>query len=484
MKSFMMKLFGGPTVHGRQTVSSVKIGAAFLVLAALVGWASFNKIMVKQWFTPSETIKVNFASNNVIMPYYSKVKVNFVPVGLVTGLERLDDGTALATLEIDTDIPAKLGTEPTATVRPTTLLGGNYFVDLKPGGQPGTFEGTIPKERTTLPVELDKFLRSFQPNAQEGLRGFVKNFDQTLAGGGREALQRLVSDTPASLRPTGQVLDALRGTRPDRDLTDFVRGFEATSRALTDKPGQLRDVARDLAITSTAFGNSSSAFSSTLAQLPSALDSAQRGLKRLNTTLDTLKDTADDIRPEVKALNKTLDSLDPVLDHAKPVVGDLKEMIADARPLVDDLNPVSKDLTDVFDDLSGPVEDRANGPIKKLILGDYHGSGPYAQTQTDKPIFQELAYMANNLDRATMMDRNGGAIAFQADPTGLELLENVLQNNGQPRTETLKRALADPQRLSPPVQVPQFLQPPHPGGDSSSGSQQLLKLPTKLPFGG
>jgi phospholipid/cholesterol/gamma-HCH transport system substrate-binding protein len=400
--------------------------------------------------------------------------VNFVPIGIVTGVEKLDNGTALVTMEVDKDIPRKLGTAPTATIRPTTLLGGNYFVDLKPGGDPGEFHDIIPVEHTTLPVELDKLLRSFQPDAMVGTRGFVKKFDDTLAGGGREALQRLVSDVPGSFKPTGEVLDALRGTRPNRDLTDFVSGFEATSRALTDKPGQLRAVATDLAATSTAFGNQSSAFSSAIQELPSALSSADRGLKRLNTTLDTLRDTADDIRPEAKQLGKALDRLDPVLNHAVPVVHDARDVVNDARPMTEDLVPVSKDLTDVFDDLSGPVLNRTNGRIKDLIMGDYRGSGPFAQTQTKKPIFEELAYMAADLDRATMMDRTGGGLAFQPDPHGLELMENLLQNNGQPRVETLQRSLTDPQRISPPIQAPQPLQPPHPGGDNLGSGQQLL----------
>jgi phospholipid/cholesterol/gamma-HCH transport system substrate-binding protein len=474
VKNFLMNIFGGETVHGHRTLSSVKIGAAFLVFSALLGWAAFNKIEVKQWFTPSSTVKANFASQNVIVPYYSKVKVNFVPVGIVTAVDKLDNGTAMITMEVDTDIPAKLGTAPTATIRPTTLLGGNYFVDLKPGGDPGEFHDIIPVAHTTLPVELDKLLRAFQPNALVGTRGFVKKFDDTLAGGGREALQRLVSDVPGSLKPTGEVLDALRGTRPNRDLTDFVSGFEATSRALTDKPGQLRDVARDLAATSNAFGNQAAAFSSALQELPSALSSADKGLKRLNITLDTLRDSADDIRPEAKQLGKTLDRLDPVLNHAVPVVHDLKGVIKDARPTVEDLVPVSKDLTDVFDDLSGPVLKRVNGPIKDLIMHDYHGAGPYAQTQTPKPIFEELAYMAANLDRATMMDRTGGGLAFQPSPTGFDLLENLIANNGQPRADTLTRAVADPQRISPPIQPPQPLQPPHPGGDNLGSGQQLL----------
>jgi phospholipid/cholesterol/gamma-HCH transport system substrate-binding protein len=473
VKNFLMNIFGGPMVHGHRTLSSVKIGAAFLVVSAVLMWASFNKTEVKQFFTPSETIKANFASNNVMVPYYSKVKVNFVPVGIITGLEKLDNGTALVTMEINKDIPAKLGTAPTATLRPTTLLGGNYFVDLKPGGNPGEFHGTIPVERTTLPVELDKLLRSFQPDAQEGTRGFVKKFDETLAGGGREALQRLVSDVPGSIKPTGVVLDALRGTRPNRDLTDVVSGFEATSRALTAKPGQLRSIATDLATTSTALGNQSSAFAAALQELPSALTSANRGLRRLNTTLDTLRDTADDIRPSAQQLGKTLDSLDPVIDHAVPVARELRDVIDDLRPTVNDLVPATKDLKNAFDDLSGPVLDRTNGKIKDLVRGDYRGLGPFAQTQTRKPIYEELGYMVANLDRTVYMDRNGGSIAFQPSVKG-EIFENLLQNNGQPRVETLEHSVADPQRLSPPLQAPQVLQPPHPGGDNLGSGQQLL----------
>lgn len=480
MKSLFMKLFGGDVVHGHRTLSSVKIGVAVIVVSLVVGWASFNKIMVKQWFTPSETIKVNFASNNVVVPYYSKVKVNFVPVGLVTGLEKLDDGSALVTMEVDTDIPAKLGTEPTAIIRPTTLLGGNYFVDLKPGGSPGEFTGTIPKERTTLPVELDKLLKSFQPAAQVGLRGFVKKFDETLAGGGREALQRLVADAPGSLKPTGEVLDALRGTRPDRDLTDFVQGFEATSRALTDKPGQLSAVARDLANTATSFGQESAAVSAAIDELPEALTSADHGLIRLNVTLDVLRETAADIRPSAKQLGDTLEELEPTLDDARPAVKELRDLLDDARPLIADLVPISKDLTEVFDDASGGPLDRVNGPVKKLVLNDYQGSGPFAQTKTEKPIFEELGYMVTNLDRATLMDRNGGGVAFQANPSGFEFMENFIANNGQPRFETLQRTLTDKFRVKPPIGLPKVAEPPHPGNDSGNGKQQQLQLP-KLP---
>ncbi len=475
-----MKIFGGEVVHGHRTVSSVKIGVAVIIVSLVVGWASFNKIMVKQWFTPSETIKVNFASNNVIVPYYSKVKVNFVPVGLVTGLEKADDGSALVTLQVDRDIPGKLGTEPSATVRPTTLLGGNYFVDLKPGGAPGEFTGTIPKERTTLPVELDKVLRSFQPDAQVGLRGFVKKFDETLAGGGTQALQRLVHDAPGSLKPTGEVLDALRGTRPQSDLTDFVRGFETTSRALTDKPGQLSAVARDLANTATSFGTESAAVSSAINQLPDALASADRGLIRLDVTLDILRDTAKDIRPSAKELGDTLDELEPTLDDARPTVKELRDLLDDARPAIADLVPVTDDLTDVLDNIGGEPTHRVNGPIKDLVMNPYQGTGPYAQTKSDKTVFQELGSMVANLDRATLMDRNGGGIAFQANLLGIEGFENLLANNGQPRFETLQRTLLDPQRIKPPIELPKVAQPPHPGNESGGGKQNPLQLP-KLP---
>jgi phospholipid/cholesterol/gamma-HCH transport system substrate-binding protein len=474
MRNFFLRIFGGEEVHGHRTLSAWKLGLGFLVIVLIVGWASFNKAQLTTWLTPGENIKVNFAQDYRLRPYFSQAKIGFVPVGKITDIEQKSDGTAEVTMKLFGDNKDKLGSEPSATIRPTTLLGGNYFVDLVPGGDPGAFpSGEIPKERTHLPVELDKLTKALQPYALQGIRGTVAKFDETLQGGGTAALQRLVADAPGSLKPTGEVLQALRGQNPDRDLTSVVNGLEATSRELSQPKGRLESILGDLATTSAVFGRRSADFSATLDELPDALHSADHGLKRLNTTLDVLEDTADDIRPSAHELDKTLDRIDPVLHRARPVVNELRDVLQDARPLVEKLVPDSKDLTRVLEDLRGPVLGRVNGPISNLILNPFHGNGPYAQSETDKPIFEELAYAATNLDRATVIDKNGSSIKFQPSIQP-EPSSNVVRNDGQPRVETLQRGLLDQQRINPPIQSPG--QAPHSSGGKSGGSAPLIPM--------
>jgi phospholipid/cholesterol/gamma-HCH transport system substrate-binding protein len=427
--------------------------------------------------TPGSTIKVHFASDYRLRPYYSKAKIAFVPVGMVTGVHEQPDRTAVIDVKLFSDNRDKLGSEPSAVIRPTTLLGGNYFVDLVPGGAPGRFQGPeIPVQRTQLPVELDKFAQAFQPDALAGAVGFIDRFDATLQGGTNDAFHRLFHDAPASLKPTAAVLDALRGTHPETDLTDFVVAFEDWTRQGTKVPGQLDSTITNLQKFSTSLGTQTQAFSATIDALPDALRSARVGLVRLNTTLDVLEDSADDIRPEARELNEALKHINPVLRRARPVIHDLREVVEDAKPLVRKLVPDVRELDRVVNDFKGAPLNRFNGPISRLILNRYKGSGPYAQTSTDKKIYQELAYAVADLDRATMMDHNGSAISFNAGATFEP--DGLVQGDGQPRNETLQRTFADPNRIYPPIQAPgepsdaqRKASIPFLGGAASSGKE-------------
>ncbi len=116
----------------------------------------------------------------------------------------------------------------------------------------------------------------------------------------------------------------------------------------------------------------------------------------------------------VRELNTVLATADPVLVKAQPVVSQLRGVLVDARPLVQDLVPAGRQATTVLDDLSGPVLDRVNGPVRQFVLAPYHGTGPYAAASSDKPVYQELAYMFTTLAHSSVLsDRNGATIALQ-----------------------------------------------------------------------
>ncbi|MCU1679975.1 MAG: mammalian cell entry protein [Amycolatopsis sp.] len=390
----------------------LRLGLLFLVVVLLGGTALFNKDRILTTLRPGETFQINFAADNRLVPYLSQVKVSFVPIGVVSGVDSAPDGSATVSVKVDDGIRAKLGTEPSAVIRPTTLLGGNYFIDLVPGGPPGEFTGDIPRKRTSLPVELDKVAAALQPSALKGLTDSVGNVDTTLKDGGQAALDKLVADAPGALDPAAGVLAAATGD-DDADLTKLVSGLESASRTLTDKQGQLNDVVSGLHTTTSVLSRRADDLASAVRQMPSTLDSTDAGLVRLKVTLDKLKNTADPARPVATALATALDHADPVLAKAEPVVKQLNGLLVNARPLVEDLVPASQQATALLNDVRGPVLDRIDGPVKTFLQTPYNGSGSFASSTSDKPMYEDLGYMFATLDRASSMsDRNGPAISF------------------------------------------------------------------------
>lgn len=395
-------------------ISPVKLGVGFLVVAILSGIALFQKDRIVTTLTPGESIQADFARDYRLEPFHTKVKVAGVPVGVVTSVVRQPDGTAGVTLKVDDGIPEKIGALPAAVIRPNTLLGGNYSVELLPGGGPGRIKGTIPTQRTKTPVELDRVAAALQPPALQGLRSSVGNLDSTLRQNGQQQLKNLVRDAPATLGPAGDVVDAARGTQPNQDLPKLVSGLESTSRVLSEKQGQLDGTVRDLNTASATLGRQSEPIAETVHNLPQTLSTARVGLDRLSGSLSELQSTAGPARPAVRKLDAVLTRADPVLAKARPVVGDLRGVLHDAQPTVQELEPTVDQGTGVLNDVRGPVLDRIHGPVMQTVLSPYRGSGPYQGSGANRPLYQELAYMISNLDSTSKMtDRNGASVAFE-----------------------------------------------------------------------
>ena len=398
----------------RKRVSALRLGIAFIVLALLAGVALFQKNKILTALEPGETITVEFAQAQQLREYVADAKIAGVPIGVVTSVERVGNGVTEVEAKVDEDELAKLGTSPSAKIRPTTLLGGNYYLDLRPGGADGPFDGTIPVGRTSLPVELDDVASAFQPDARKGVRSSIRDLDDTLASGGSERLKELARRAPGTLGPAAGVFGAVRGTRPATDLPELVRGLEASSRVLAERQGQLGGIVGDLATTSDILDRRASDMTTALSGMPATLRATRTGLSRLDGTLTKLSATAGSARPSVRELDKTLDRLDPVLVEARPVVNDMREVLAGARPLVDDLTPMSRNLRSTTENLRGPVLARVNGPIMTTVTTPWHGTGRYAGSGSDRPFYQVLAHLAATADRATMVDKNGSMIGFHA----------------------------------------------------------------------
>lgn len=392
-------------------LSALSLGRIFVAVAAVSGALLFQKAQLAAMLRPGDTVQIQFSEAHRLRTSVSDVKMSGVDIGVVRSVED-EDGVTTVTVKVDDDTREAMGTAPTARVRPTTLLGGNYYVEIVPGGRRGTFEGTIPVERTELPVELDGVASAFPADARTGVRSSTKALDRTLDEGGTRALRDLLESAPGTLRSTDEVLAALQGTSPRTDLADLVAGGENASTVLSSENARLAATVDGLASTARVLEARRHDIAEAARTMPASLDETATLLDSLDGVLVSLEATADPARPSVRELARLLDHADPVLGRARPVVGDLRGVLRDARPLVTTLVPISRDLDAAVDNVRGPVLDRVNGPVIDQLTSSWHGTGEYEGGGADRPLYKETGYMFANLTQANMMDENGSMISF------------------------------------------------------------------------
>ncbi|MFR9805063.1 MlaD family protein [Pseudonocardia sp. RS010] len=403
----------------RRRLSLGALGLVLVLLTVAAVVAVYNKERIGTVLAGGETVHAEFAREYKLTTYRTDVKMSGVVIGTVTGVEQTEHGTSDVTMQIQDSAVELLGDQPTAHIRPTLVLGGAYYVDLVPGGR-GTFEGTIPVERTALPVELDKVLGAFTPDARTGMQAAIGQTEATLREGGAEATNDLLAQAPGTLGPAGEVLQGVLGTQPERDLRDVVRGFEHTADVLTRNDGQVQDILASLHGTTAALAAASAPVADSVATLPETLRVTRSGLADLDGTLDRLTTTAESFRPSARELEPLVSQLGPVLRDTRPLLADLRPTLQEARPLVERLVPTAQDTTAVLEDLRGPVLDRLNGPITETVMSPWKGEGPYAGGgNSGHTFYEETAYL---VARASYIyrfrDLNGG-IARLTPGTGL-----------------------------------------------------------------
>ena len=474
-----------PSILIRRPVLS---GLAMLAIAGLATFLLFDKSAILTALSPGETLTVQLARDYKVEPYASVVKIAGTKVGVVQSVEsgtaEPSDAPVRMQLKLHNGTRALLGTDPSAEIRPTTVLGGTYYVQLYPGGNKGEAgSDTIPVQRTKLPVELDRLLSAIPPDAQEGLRGVTERLDSTFKAGVGGPLNQLLADAPDTLRPTGAVADALRGVNKDTDLATMVTNLNTAARVLSAKPGQLRAVVDSLARTSAVLGANAGPIDQTFATLPATLEATRNGADDLSGTLDELTDTAHDARRTVKALDPLLRKLEPTLVDLRPVLADLHPLLKDAKPLVGELVPTVSAATDVLSDLDGPVLKRVNGPILNTINSEWHGLAPkYPQGGGDgNTFYQELGYMFAHIDAGVQyQSATSHLLGFQpgagstsvegTGATGQQLQDFLSEMYGPPHQKAptpigpaLPRGipLPDPGLSAPPLAVPGLLQGTH-----------------------
>jgi phospholipid/cholesterol/gamma-HCH transport system substrate-binding protein len=390
-----------------RNLSVTKIGAIAAALCLLAGTLLFFKTQITVALRDGDTVTVDFSRDYKVRPNVTRVKVAGVPIGLVTGIEPHGDGSRM-TLKVNEGIIETLGSEPSAAIRPTTILGGNYYVELMPGGDRGqALSETIPVDRTTVPVELDATIGMLTGPARRSISKDVELLDTTFSGPATPALRDFARSSPPNLRSSAELLQSLAGTQPDSDLTKAITGLESIAKQLTTDREALTDDLQGAATFSGTLARQSSAISSTVAQAPETLRRTQSGLDDLSGILDEVTATSETALPSVRALTDLLRSSPDDLKTLRPVVSDLQPLMRDLDPTIQQAVPAASNLQELVNDVRSPVIDRFNGPILRTLNSPTGGKG--------SPLgYQQVAYMFTTLNLNSMTtDSNGAMINFQ-----------------------------------------------------------------------
>ncbi|HET9692460.1 MAG TPA: MlaD family protein [Acidimicrobiales bacterium] len=403
----------GPARPGLAHRHPIAVGVVFAVVVAAGFGVAFNKHRLLTDIRGGQTISAQFPRDYLLKPYLTSVKIAGVVVGTVTGVQPDAQG-AVVSMKVFGDNAGKLGSAPTAQIRLTTLLGGNPYVQLYPGGAPGRPHDRIALARTSVPTYFDNIQDSITPDADNGIRRFIDKNDTALASGGTASLAQTFAEAPATLVPGGQVLQAMQGERAG-DLEDLISATAQEDTVLTARLGQIESVVDGLGTFSATLGKESPALQATVAHLPADEAGTLVGLTALSSTLDDLKATAAVSRPTVQQLSQLLVQAQPTLVDAAPVLGRFGPFLADSTPLLDQLVPTATTTTKILDDVNGPTLAHLNGPTTTSANGrpipgflSQLTSVEHVELQRPATLYQEVGYVLAGLDSATSFyDQSG-----------------------------------------------------------------------------
>jgi virulence factor Mce-like protein len=429
----------------RSRRNPVTIGLIALGIALVAVFLGFTKDIP---FTRSFEVRAVFESANSLRKA-SPVRIAGVDVGKVKSIEaQPNSDAAVVVMQID-DAGLPLHTDATAKIRPRIFLEGNFFVDLQPGssGAPVLGDGdTIKVTQTATPVQLDQVLTTLQSDSRQDLKDVLRGFDQALnsrptaaqdrssdpSARGQTAAQSFndaYRNIPAAERSTAQVLDALLGTQPDRDLARLILGTARTSAALTRNENALKDLITNFNTTMAAFASEAGGLRTSIHELAPTLENANAALAALNAAFPPTRAFAREILPGVRETPATIDASFPWIAQMRRLV---------SRPelggVVRELSPATAELARLTDRAIAllPKTDLTSKCVSKVIIpaGNIPIQDEFANgAENYKEFFWGLVGLSGE---GQNFDGNGMYVRFQTGGGSQQIsLGNSSTNSGE-----------------------------------------------------
>ncbi len=435
--------------------SAFKVGAALLIVAAIVTFLGFTKDIP---FTHGFRVKAVFPSA-VSIRTNSPVRIAGVNVGKVKSVaSKPGTNYSVVTMEVKKDgLP--IHKDATMKIRPRIFLEGNFFVDVKPGtpAAPKIDDGdTIPVTQTSGPVQFDQVLSALNADTRQNLQKLLGGLGTGLTykpsasadtGGdpsargqsAAESLNDSLKYGKDAFKGTAIVSDAFLGTE-NHDLSRLIAGLSKVTEGLGRNEAQLKDLVTNFNTTVTATAGEAANLRASIRLLAPTLQSANDALDSLDAAFPDTRAFAREILPGVRETPATIDAAFPWIAQTRKLLGP-DELQGVAR----ELSPTTRDLAKVIDtslDLLPQVDLAAKCASNNILpTGDIKiQDGPLS---VDAENYKEFWYtMVGLAGEGQNFDGNGMYVRFQ--PGGGDQQVALGANQGANAGQVFGNAAAKP----------------------------------------
>lgn len=330
----------------------------------------------------------------------SEVRVAGVRVGKVTHIGPGPGDTALVTFTADTPVHA----DAAIAIRERLILEGNAYLRLDPGSPEARrlpSGATIPLSRTSVPVQLDQVLTTFDAPTRDSLHALTG----TLADGlDSAALRADASALDRALPDLGAAASAARGAAPG-DLGLLLHAGHATASQLARSPAALADLVTSFDRVTGALADRDAELAATVRGFSETLRAAPASLRALDGALPRLTRFALRLRPALAAAPGSLEALHGLLGQLGGLVGPTELPVTVAR-----LAPITTRLPRLERRLGGllPQAQALTDCIRERVLPTLDAKLQDGSNTTGDPVYLDMVHgFTGATGAAPSFDGNG-----------------------------------------------------------------------------
>jgi len=323
----------------------VALSLLFAVALAAAGYILAHQRLRFPLIDPKPMVlKADFSDAQAVIPGQGQtVRVAGVKVGDI-GQVQLKDGHAVVALEIDPKYDHLIHQDATALLRPKTGL-KDMFIEIEPGtdNSPVMHAGDdIPIANTAPDIDPDEVLSALDSDTRAYLQLLINGLGKGLKNHGND-LREIFKRFEPIHRDLARVTQAIAERR--HNMKRLVHNYATLVDTLSTKDRDLRMLVQASNAVFKQFAAEDQNISSTVGQLPGALNQTASTLGKVNTLSKVMVPTLQGLRPVVKQIDKTNHEVLPFVREATPEIkNEIRPFVRTARPVVRNLRPASKNL--------------------------------------------------------------------------------------------------------------------------------------------